>query len=216
MKLTQLQEAGYATNYYAVEWCDETGECSGFVGPTQARVGKYQVIGETNDLFKPDYNSYLDTSIGFLEVAPTLNEARERMKFGTRPWHVSEFQVSDQGRTKFGKLIGKSPDVEHYEDPSVPAYIHEARYHGTHPIIKFIRQGSGTTQFPTSDLKVITDAITDEFGEPDIGDGHEGDPDHVNSTQQKRLQVRTWTVRNLFLKVHVYKHTSKILVYHGK
>ena len=124
MKLQQLQEAGYATNYYAVEWCDETGECSGFVGPTQARVGTYQVTGEPNDMFKPDYESYYDTAIGFLYVANNIDKAKKEMKFGTRPFHVQEFDVQDQTRTQFGKLIGKSSDIEYYEDPSVPAYIH--------------------------------------------------------------------------------------------
>jgi len=123
MKLKQLQEAGYATNYYAVEWCDENGNCSGFVGPTQARVGKYQVTGNANDLFKPDYDAYVNTAMGFLEVARTLDEVRKRMTFGSDHWHTHEFHVSDQGRTQFGRLIGKSPqvgkspDVEYYEDP---------------------------------------------------------------------------------------------------
>lgn len=117
MKLEQLQEAGYATNYYAVEWCDEEGNCSGFVGPTQARVGKYQVTGNTNDYFKPAYNSFLNTQMGFLEVATSLDKARKQMMFGIRPFNVQEFQVTDQGRTKFGRLIGKSPDVEPYKDP---------------------------------------------------------------------------------------------------
>lgn len=120
MKLKQLQEARYATNFYAIEWCDENGVCSGFVGPTQARVGKYQVTGPTNDLFKPDYAVYKDTKIGFLKVAQTLDEAREQMTFGSKSWEVHEFDVQDQTRTQFGSLIGKSPDIEYYKD--TPAY----------------------------------------------------------------------------------------------
>ena len=111
MKLQQLQEVSYVTNYYAVAWNNDYMNFSGFVGPTQASVGEYEVFKETNEMFKPDTEDYKDVDFGYIIVASTLKEAkRGNVMFSEE----TEFYVTNQSRTKFGKLIGTSPDIKFY------------------------------------------------------------------------------------------------------
>ncbi len=107
---SRLQEASYSTNYYAVAWTNEY-DSKGFVGPTQSRIGEYEVFNETNEMFKPDNDDYVDIDFGYIIVALSLEEAKkENVMFS----EGGEFHVTDQTRTKFGKLIGTSPDIKYY------------------------------------------------------------------------------------------------------
>ena len=102
MKLIELQEASYVTNYYAVTWTNELSNSMGFVGPTQASVGEYEVFKETNEMFKPDKEAYADVDFGYVIVASRLKEAKHgNVMFSDE----TEFYVTNQSRTKFGKLI---------------------------------------------------------------------------------------------------------------
>lgn len=110
MKLAQLQEASYATNYYAVAWTNEY-DSRGFVGPTQSRIGEYEVFNEANEMFKPANEAYADIDFGYIIVALSLEDAKKENPMFSED---AEFYVTDQTRTQFGKLIGTSSDIKYY------------------------------------------------------------------------------------------------------
>ena len=111
MKLANLHEARlYGTNYYAARWCDDNGDCTGFIGPTSARPGEYEVFGHTNDMFKPDFQRFDDVEYGYVYVSRSLEDVRGEYN----GIFITQIETLDQTREKFGQLLAKGKDFKYY------------------------------------------------------------------------------------------------------
>jgi len=114
MKLTEVK---LAHNIYVAQWCDDYGDCLGFVGPTYAAVGEYEVFGELAHDFAPNIGQsfYSEDNAkqhdyGYILVGHNLDDALKGRSLNQIP------NFPDDKRNEFGRYIGKHPDIKFYPE----------------------------------------------------------------------------------------------------